>query len=294
MTVAALVANPHAFGHIIDGDPVRGPHDDGGAVGDFSRCEKRLHEGDDALPVAGGPHHIEGRVDEDRVERPFACYVLFGVESACLHDAAPFGYTDLLQVAGYRRRGRAMFFDENDPRGIMRVVDGYQYWGMCMHPYKLEDGTYVKRVKARELWNSIVTQAHKNAEPGVLFWDNILKESPADCYADDGFVTKGTNPCITGDALIKTDKGNLTIPEIMEKYKIEPIKVLTLNEKTKELEYQEVEVAQKTKDNANIIEIETDDGDILHLTPDHLVYTENRGWIEAAHLTENDVIVTLG
>ena len=61
--------------------------------------------------------------------------------------------------------------------------------------HKLENGTYIKRVKAKELWESLITQAHKNAEPGVLFWDNIIKESPADCYANVGFTTKGTNPC---------------------------------------------------------------------------------------------------
>jgi ribonucleoside-diphosphate reductase alpha chain len=61
--------------------------------------------------------------------------------------------------------------------------------------YKREDGTYVKRVKAKEVWDSLIHQAWKNAEPGVLFWDNIIKESPADCYADQGFTTLGTNPC---------------------------------------------------------------------------------------------------
>lgn len=61
--------------------------------------------------------------------------------------------------------------------------------------HKLENGSYIKRVKAKELWESVINMAHKNAEPGVLFWDNIIKESPADCYADVGFTTKGTNPC---------------------------------------------------------------------------------------------------
>ena len=61
--------------------------------------------------------------------------------------------------------------------------------------YKRDDGSYVKRVKAREIWDMIIKQAHKNAEPGVLFWDNIIKESPADCYSKLGFTTKGTNPC---------------------------------------------------------------------------------------------------
>lgn len=59
----------------------------------------------------------------------------------------------------------------------------------------LEDGTHVRRVKAREVWNTIVNQAHKNAEPGVLFWDQVIKESPADMYSDLGFKTLGTNPC---------------------------------------------------------------------------------------------------
>jgi ribonucleoside-diphosphate reductase alpha chain len=59
----------------------------------------------------------------------------------------------------------------------------------------MEDGSHVRRVKAREIWNAIIKQAHKNAEPGVLFWDNVIKESPADAYSSFGFETKGTNPC---------------------------------------------------------------------------------------------------
>jgi len=61
--------------------------------------------------------------------------------------------------------------------------------------YKRDDGSYIKKIKAREVWDMIVRQAHKNAEPGVLFWDNIIKESPADCYKEFGFETLGTNPC---------------------------------------------------------------------------------------------------
>ena len=61
--------------------------------------------------------------------------------------------------------------------------------------YIRDDGSYIIKVKAKEIWEMIIKQAHKNAEPGVLFWDNILNESPADCYASDGFETKGTNPC---------------------------------------------------------------------------------------------------
>lgn len=48
---------------------------------------------------------------------------------------------------------------------------------------------------ARALWNKITYNAWKSAEPGVLFWDTILRESLPDCYADKGFQTVSTNPC---------------------------------------------------------------------------------------------------
>jgi ribonucleoside-diphosphate reductase alpha chain len=52
-----------------------------------------------------------------------------------------------------------------------------------------------KDIKARELWNKIIHNAWKSAEPGILFWDTIINESIPDCYADKGFKTVSTNPC---------------------------------------------------------------------------------------------------
>ncbi|MFY0650515.1 MAG: adenosylcobalamin-dependent ribonucleoside-diphosphate reductase [Cyclobacteriaceae bacterium] len=50
-------------------------------------------------------------------------------------------------------------------------------------------------INARKLWEKIVHNAWKSAEPGILFWDNIIKESIPDCYDDFGFKTVSTNPC---------------------------------------------------------------------------------------------------
>lgn len=58
-----------------------------------------------------------------------------------------------------------------------------------------EDPRFTRVVKARELWGKIIHNAWQSAEPGVLFWDTILKESIPDCYADLGFRTISTNPC---------------------------------------------------------------------------------------------------
>ena len=52
-----------------------------------------------------------------------------------------------------------------------------------------------KEIDARALWNKIIHNAWASAEPGVLFWDTILRESVPDCYADFGYRTVSTNPC---------------------------------------------------------------------------------------------------
>ena len=52
-----------------------------------------------------------------------------------------------------------------------------------------------RKIKARELWKKIVHNAWKSAEPGILFWDTIIRESIPDVYADHGFTTVSTNPC---------------------------------------------------------------------------------------------------
>ena len=52
-----------------------------------------------------------------------------------------------------------------------------------------------KEISAKQLWEKIVHNAWKSAEPGVLFWDTIIRESIPDCYADLGFRTVSTNPC---------------------------------------------------------------------------------------------------
>ncbi|MDE5578708.1 MAG: adenosylcobalamin-dependent ribonucleoside-diphosphate reductase [Alistipes sp.] len=54
---------------------------------------------------------------------------------------------------------------------------------------------YEQQIDAKKLWEKIIHNAWKSAEPGVLFWDTIIRESIPDCYADEGFVTVSTNPC---------------------------------------------------------------------------------------------------
>lgn len=62
-------------------------------------------------------------------------------------------------------------------------------------PIGSKEPKVTKRVKARDVWLKAITAAWSSAEPGALFWDTLIRESPADCYADQGFKTVSTNPC---------------------------------------------------------------------------------------------------
>ncbi|MDR3061303.1 MAG: adenosylcobalamin-dependent ribonucleoside-diphosphate reductase [Dysgonamonadaceae bacterium] len=73
------------------------------------------------------------------------------------------------------------------------TINGRPYYQQ--YPTDSEDPWFVKETDATALWKKIVHNAWKSAEPGVLFWDTILKESVPDCYADLGFRTVSTNPC---------------------------------------------------------------------------------------------------
>ena len=80
-----------------------------------------------------------------------------------------------------------------DDEFMRAAIEGRKY--IQAYPIDSKKPTYKKEIEASELWKKIVHNAWKSAEPGVLFWDTILRESVPDCYADLGFRTVSTNPC---------------------------------------------------------------------------------------------------
>jgi ribonucleoside-diphosphate reductase alpha chain len=63
------------------------------------------------------------------------------------------------------------------------------------YPINAANPKFAKDIDAVQLWNKIIHNAWKSAEPGVLFWDTIIRESVPDCYSDLGYATVSTNPC---------------------------------------------------------------------------------------------------
>lgn len=80
-----------------------------------------------------------------------------------------------------------------DDEFMEAVVSGAMYHQQ--YPIAGDDPMVTKLIDARSLWEKIIHNAWKSAEPGVLFWDTILRESVPDSYADLGFRTVSTNPC---------------------------------------------------------------------------------------------------
>ena len=80
-----------------------------------------------------------------------------------------------------------------DDAFMQAAVEGKPYHQQ--YPIESDKPVYEKETDAARLWAKIVHNAWKSAEPGILFWDTITRESVPDCYADLGFKTISTNPC---------------------------------------------------------------------------------------------------
>jgi ribonucleotide reductase alpha subunit len=186
-----------------------------------------------------------------------------------------------------------------------------------------------KTVKAKYLWNKIMLSTYNRNDPGVLFLGLANKLNPLayaerlrssnPCVAGDTLVdckiqltdifngseddiNKLLVDCKTMKGYNTTEltrsndifAGSINIKDLTALYKLgADIAVMSKDIKIdkSELEYKEVSFADKTRENANIIELELEDGKVLKLTPDHKVYTTNRGYIEACNLNEDDDVV---
>ena len=78
--------------------------------------------------------------------------------------------------------------------GFMKAVESKGSYKQT-YPIFSKNPKYTQEIEAEKLWEKIVHNAWKSAEPGILFWDTIIRESLPDCYADLGYETISTNPC---------------------------------------------------------------------------------------------------
>lgn len=138
-------------------------------------------------------------------------------------------------------------------------------------------GKYKSTVKARDLWNKIVTNAWKSAEPGFLNWEMVEEESTI--YYIEKLAT--TNPCFAPETLITTDKGLFPIKELVGKR----VNVLSQGK------WVEVDNFRITNQNQKILKVILQDGSEIRTTEYHSFILEDGQKVKAKHLKTNDKLL---
>lgn len=144
-------------------------------------------------------------------------------------------------------------------------------------------------ISVKYLWNLIMESTYNRAEPGVLFLDRANDFNPF-YYGEKIYAT---NPCLRGDTIISTPNGDTTIADVVQRFESGQDQfVYTMNINSNVIETEKITNALLTAHDREILELSFDDGKVLHVTPDHKIFTRNRGYIEAQYLDENDDVVT--
>lgn len=143
-----------------------------------------------------------------------------------------------------------------------------------------------KQIRAKDLWDQIIDSAWRSAEPGVLFWDTIISNSPADIYAQKypNFKTQSTNPCIIGSTLVAVADGRnaVTIQELAEAKNDVP--VYSTNISTGITEIKIGRNPRKTGEKVEVWKLTLDDGSVLIATPNHKILTKDLRYVELRDL----------
>ena len=180
----------------------------------------------------------------------------------------------------------------------VRIDDAFMKAALAGKPYvqqypvDAEVPKMKKEVDASKLWNKIIHNAWKSAEPGVLFWDTIIRESVPDCYAGLGFRTISTNPCLTGDTLIAVADGRGHVPIRQLAVEGLDIPVYCLNDKGK-LEIQMMRNPRLTGRQKKVYKITLDDGSTIRATSNHKFRLKNGHYREVRDLEPGDSLMIL-
>ncbi|HEX8520808.1 MAG TPA: LAGLIDADG family homing endonuclease [Tepidisphaeraceae bacterium] len=162
------------------------------------------------------------------------------------------------------------------PNSFFKALENDGDWNLYSRTKK---GKVAKTVKARELWDEIAYAAWRCADPGVQYDDTINQWHTC---PKSGRIN-ASNPCVTGDTRVLTPGG---IWRRIDQMIHLPARIMT------NLDAQEIHVTEGAfpTGHKDVYELTTAGGYTLKLTADHKVWTKQRGWVEAQHLTTSDEI----
>jgi len=144
-------------------------------------------------------------------------------------------------------------------------------------------------IPANLLWERMVEGAHENGEPGVIYLERVNKEHSFDTEEHPDHEILATNPCVTGDTEIALADGTTESIEALASAGRD-VQVLCRDADSDELVAKTGRNPRRTKQETEIVQIQTDEGTTLRCTPDHEIWTAG-GYVEASNLVAGDSIV---
>jgi ribonucleotide reductase alpha subunit len=168
---------------------------------------------------------------------------------------------------------------------LNKKEDFQQRW-----PIKSKNPTITKMVSAEKVWDKLIHSAWRTGEPGILFWDNIIRESIPDCYSSFGFETISTNPCIIGSTLIAVADGRNAVSIEQLTLEGKDIPIYSVDRRTGRTVIKMGRNPRKTGIKKEVWKLTLDDGSILIATPDHNILKLNMEYCELKNLKKGDSI----
>lgn len=153
-------------------------------------------------------------------------------------------------------------------------------------------------IEKRKLWGKIIKKRFESGYPYIFFTDTVNCNAPQ-VYKDKGLKVNASNLCVTGDTLVQimTDTGierEIRIQDLgfyMKRFKT--VKVKSFDVESQEVVYSTIKAFAQTGESTEIIEIQDENGNVLKCTPEHKIFTKNRGYVEAQNLKEDDILENL-
>lgn len=212
------------------------------------------------------------------------------VHNAALTTSGAVSFMDVLEqtarVIGQNgRRGALMISMDSSHPDIHDFIDAKldNKLEKCNISVRMSDDDMENKP---DILDHIALNNYDWAEPGILYWDTIKRYNLLDKFAN--FEYAGVNPCVTGDTLVQTIQGAVAIKDLVG---TEPY--VYCMDKDGKLVVKRATKVWKTRENAQLVEIDFNRGKLI-CTPDHQIYTRNRGWVAAKDLKPKDRLNGLG
>jgi ribonucleotide reductase alpha subunit len=156
---------------------------------------------------------------------------------------------------------------------------------------KAEKNTKLRKkvVPAIDLFSSFVQE---RKDTGRIYLMNVDHANDHGAFIPEIAPIKMSNLCcLSGETYVTVELQDGSIQDIMLKYVTTDMRVYSRNHKTGKNEFRDIKAAAMTRKNAKLMRITDENGNSIVCTPDHLIYTQNRGYIEAQQLVETDILL---